>query len=113
MAVIAPLVAPYDPVAQDLAGKLAAPSLEHWFGTDNFGRDIFSRVIYGGRYSLLAGCLTVIIAGCIGKFYGAVAGYVGEKGRYDHNACSSGSDSLISVADPGDDYQCDHGSQPL
>ena len=79
MAVIAPLVAPYDPVAQDLAGKLAAPSSEHWFGTDNFGRDIFSRVIYGGRYSLLAGCLTVIIAGCIGTFYGAVAGYVGGK----------------------------------
>ena len=72
-------MAPHDPIAQDLGNKLAAPSAEHLFGTDNFGRDIFSRVIYGGRYSLLAGCLTVIIAGFIGTFYGAIAGYVGGK----------------------------------
>lgn len=76
-AVLAPVIAPYDPIAQDLALRLKAPSAEHLFGTDNFGRDIFSRVIYGGRYSLLAGCLTVVIAGFIGTFYGAVAGYVG------------------------------------
>ena len=77
MAIIAPFVAPYDPVVQDLTLRLKAPSAAHIFGTDNFGRDIFSRVIYGGRYSLLAGCLTVVIAGCIGTIYGAVAGYVG------------------------------------
>ncbi len=76
-AVLAPLLAPYDPVVQDLTMRLKAPSAEHLFGTDNFGRDIFSRVIYGGRYSLLAGCLTVVIAGVIGTFYGAIAGYVG------------------------------------
>lgn len=76
-AVLAPVIAPYDPIAQDLTLRLKAPSAEHLFGTDNFGRDIFSRVIYGGRYSLLAGCLTVIIAGGIGTFYGAIAGYVG------------------------------------
>lgn len=76
-AVLAPVIAPYDPIAQDLALRLKAPSTEHLFGTDNFGRDIFSRVIYGGRYSLLAGCLTVVIAGFIGTFYGAIAGYVG------------------------------------
>lgn len=76
-AILAPVIAPYDPVVQDLAVRLKAPSAEHFFGTDNFGRDIFSRVIYGGRYSLLAGCLTVVIAGVIGTFYGAVAGYVG------------------------------------
>ena len=74
MAIIAPMVAPYDPVVQDLTLRLKAPSAAHIFGTDNFGRDIFSRVIYGGRYSLLAGCLT---AGCIGTIYGAIAGYVG------------------------------------
>lgn len=77
MAITAPFVAPYDPVVQDLTLRLKAPSAAHIFGTDNFGRDIFSRVIYGGRYSLLAGCLTVVIAGCIGTIYGAIAGYVG------------------------------------
>ena len=76
-AVLAPVITPYDPIAQDLTLRLGAPSPDHLFGTDNFGRDIFSRVIYGGRYSLLAGCLTVVIAGLIGTFYGAVAGYVG------------------------------------
>lgn len=81
MAILAPVVAPYDPIAQNMAIKLQAPSAALWFGTDKFGRDIFSRVIYGGRYSLLAGCLTVIIAGVIGTFYGAIAGYVG--GRVD------------------------------
>ena len=79
MAILAPWIAPYDPIAQDMNNRLAAPSLQHLFGTDSFGRDIFSRVIYGGRYSLLAGCLTVIIAGVIGTFYGAIAGYVGGK----------------------------------
>lgn len=77
MAVLAPVIAPYDPIVQDMAVRLKPPSAAHIFGTDNFGRDIFSRVIYGGRYSLLVGCLTVIIAGAIGTFYGAVAGYVG------------------------------------
>ena len=81
-AVFAPLIAPYDPIAQDLTLRLKPPSAEHWFGTDNFGQDIFSRLIYGGRYSLLAGCLTVVIAGFIGTFYGAIAGYVG--GRTDN-----------------------------
>lgn len=79
MAILAPLVAPYDPTAQDMSIRLMPPSSAHIFGTDNFGRDIFSRVIYGGRYSLLAGCLTVMIAGCVGSLYGAVAGYVGGK----------------------------------
>ena len=76
-AILAPVIAPYDPIVQDLAIRLQPPSGAHWFGTDNFGRDIFSRVIYGGRYSLLSGCLTVVIAGVIGTFYGAIAGYVG------------------------------------
>lgn len=77
MAILAPVIAPYDPVVQDMSVRLEPPSMAHLFGTDNFGRDIFSRVIYGGRYSLLVGCLTVIIAGAIGTFYGAIAGYVG------------------------------------
>src|SRR5271155_3217254 len=48
----APLIAPQDPTAQDLAGRLAPPSAEHWFGTDELGRDLFSRVLYGGRITL-------------------------------------------------------------
>ena len=76
-AILAPVIAPYDPILQDLTLRLQPPSAAHIFGTDNFGRDIFSRVIYGGRYSLLAGCMTVIIAGAVGTFYGAIAGYVG------------------------------------
>ena len=81
-AIFAPVIAPYDPIAQDLTLRLQPPSAEHWFGTDTFGQDIFSRVIYGGRYSLLAGCQTVVIAGLLGTFYGAIAGYVG--GRTDN-----------------------------
>lgn len=77
MAILAPVAAPYDPIVQDLTMRLQPPSAAHFFGTDNFGRDIFSRVIYGGRYSLLAGCLTVLIAGMIGTLYGAIAGYIG------------------------------------
>lgn len=76
-AIFAPIISPYDPIAQDLNIRLEAPSAAHWFGTDNFGRDIFSRVIYGGRYSLLAGVVTVILSGVVGTFYGAIAGYVG------------------------------------
>lgn len=76
-AILAPVISPYDPILQDLNIRLNPPSGAHWFGTDNFGRDIFSRVIYGGRYSLLAGVVTVILSGIIGTFYGAIAGYVG------------------------------------
>lgn len=76
-AVLAPIISPYDPIVHDMALRLQAPSAAHIFGTDSFGQDIFSRVIYGGRYSLLAGCLTVVIAGAVGSLYGAVAAYVG------------------------------------
>ena len=68
---------PYGTTQMDASAKTQPPSWHHLMGTDNFGRDIFSRVIYGGRYSLLAGCLSVIIAGIIGTFYGALAGYAG------------------------------------
>jgi peptide/nickel transport system permease protein len=51
VATAAPLLTSYDPIVQDMAGRLAAPSASHWLGTDNFGRDVFSRVIYGARTS--------------------------------------------------------------
>ena len=109
MAIIAPFVAPYDPVVQDLTLRLKAPSAAHIFGTDNFGRDIFSRVIYGGRYSLLAGCLTVVIAGCIGTCYCRLCRWYC---RQCHDA-SFRDDSVFPVTDPGNDYQCSHGFQPV
>lgn len=77
LAVFAGVVSPYDPTAQDLSIRLQAPSASHWMGTDDFGRDIMSRVFYGGRLSLFAGLLTVLLAGVVGTIYGAIAGYVG------------------------------------
>ncbi len=77
MAIFAPLLEPYDPIAQDLSVRFQPPSRDHLFGTDDFGRDILSRVIAGSRISMSAGVLTVIIALVIGAVYGAIAGYIG------------------------------------
>jgi len=78
LAITAPLVAPYDPVAQDYDHLLEAPSLQHPFGTDNFGRDILSRVIYGGRISLTVGFLGTLFGVIGGMIIGALAGYYGH-----------------------------------
>ena len=81
-ALLAPLLAPFDPDLIDLgAGRLLPPSPSHWMGTDELGRDLFSRVLYGARVSLLIGFLAVAIAVSIGTAVGAVAGYWG--GRLD------------------------------
>jgi peptide/nickel transport system permease protein len=77
MAIFAPLVAPYDPLAQDLEGKFAGPSLQHPLGQDELGRDILSRVIYGARISLTAGLAAVAIATTAGTLIGMLAGYFG------------------------------------
>jgi ABC-type dipeptide/oligopeptide/nickel transport system permease subunit len=74
-AVFAPLFAPYDPAATDLAIRLAPPSPGHWFGTDALGRDIFSRTLYGTRVSLLVGILTVGISAAVGTGLGMLAAY--------------------------------------
>jgi peptide/nickel transport system permease protein len=68
-------LAPYDPLKSNFRARLEPPSLAHWFGTDHFGRDLFSRVIYGGRVSLEIGLLVVIATGVVGTAIGAVAGY--------------------------------------
>lgn len=75
MALLAPLVAPWDPDAVDLFNVAAAPSAAHWMGTDQFGRDILSRIIYGARTSLLLGFCVVAFATVIGTALGAIAGY--------------------------------------
>ena len=81
VALAAPVVAPYDPLKQDLAHALAAPSREHPLGTDNVGRDVLSRVIWGTRISLVAGVVSVAIALLTGSLLGVVAGFCG--GRVD------------------------------
>ena len=78
MAVLAPLIAPYDPLQQDLAGKFAPPSRAHLMGQDELGRDILSRVIYGARISLTAGLAAVAIATAVGTVIGVAAGYLGR-----------------------------------
>lgn len=77
IAVFAPLIATQAPEAQDLAMRFQSPSAEHFFGTDNFGRDIFSNVVYGARISLFIGLVATIISVIIGTIIGAVAGFFG------------------------------------
>ncbi|WP_349371964.1 ABC transporter permease [Salinarimonas sp.] len=76
-ALLAPWIAPYDPTAQSWTAVREAPSAAHWFGTDEVGRDILSRVIWGARASLAAGVISVLIAMAAGVPLGLLAGYVG------------------------------------
>ena len=77
VAAFAPWIATHDPVIQNLANALQAPSAAHWFGTDEYGRDIFSRLVYGARITLYIIALVTIIVGPIGLFIGTVSGYFG------------------------------------
>jgi len=77
-AIFGPLLAPYDPNAIDMANRFAPPSLEHPFGTDDFGRDIFSRVMVGARVSLMVGIIAVGLSASVGSFLGVLAGYTGR-----------------------------------
>jgi ABC-type dipeptide/oligopeptide/nickel transport system permease subunit len=76
IAIFAPLIAPYNPLAQQFT-ILAPPSAAHWFGTDELGRDVFSRVLYGARITLPLGVILVVTAMIIGSLLGGVAGYFG------------------------------------
>ena len=75
MAVAAPLIAPYDPVALNVVDKFQPPSLAHWAGTDQLGRDLLSRIIYGARTALGIAVTSVGIAGALGLLLGMIAGY--------------------------------------
>ena len=77
LALFAPLIAPFDPIATSWTLVRKPPSALHWFGTDELGRDVLSRVIYGARASLLAGAISVGIALCIGVPFGLLSGYRG------------------------------------
>jgi peptide/nickel transport system permease protein len=80
-AIVGPLLAPFDPSAQELALRLDGPSLVHWFGLDELGRDIFARVLSGARISLMVGIVVVSVSATFGTLLGAIAGYFG--GRVD------------------------------
>jgi len=75
LAVFAPWLTPYDPMALKILDRLQSPRAAHWFGTDELGRDVFSRVIFGARYSLLIGALVVLVSMVCGVLLGLMAGF--------------------------------------
>src|SRR3972149_1647202 len=81
VAIAAPLIAPYDAQTQKIEDRLSPPSAQHLFGTDELGRDVFSRVVYGAQISLPVGLLVVLFASLLGGLVGALAGYIG--GAFD------------------------------
>jgi peptide/nickel transport system permease protein len=81
VALLAPLIARYDPVVNDFAAMLAAPSRAHWLGTDAFGRDVLSRLIYGSRTALLVGFGSSVLGATLGAVLGVASAYFG--GRVD------------------------------
>lgn len=76
-AVLAPIISTYRPEAIDLNNSFAGPSFKHLFGTDDFGRDVFTRILFGSRISLTVGFIAVVIALLIGAVFGAISGYFG------------------------------------
>jgi peptide/nickel transport system permease protein len=79
MALSASFLSPYDPIRISLKDRLSPPALTHLFGTDELGRDILSRIMYGSRISLRIGVLVILIAGGMGSVIGAISGYLGQK----------------------------------
>jgi peptide/nickel transport system permease protein len=77
LALAAPIVAPFDPLDQEVENRISPPSAEHLFGTDELGRDVFSRVLYGARISIPAGLIVILIELVAGSAIGALAGYLG------------------------------------
>ena len=93
VAILAPWIAPYDPVATSWSLVRKAPSAQHWFGTDEIGRDVLSRVVWGARASLLAGVVSVCISLAIGVPVGLAAGYLG---RWTDMAISRLTDAMLA-----------------
>ena len=74
---LTPWIAPYDPTDQDLMNRLSKPSAEHWLGTDQLGRDLLSRLLYGGRFSVTIAAMTLLLSAVIGTLIGALCGRIG------------------------------------
>ena len=94
VAILAPVLAPYDPLEQDYISNLSGPTEEHLLGTDEFGRDVLSRLIYGARVSLMVAALSVAIALGLGTFLGLTGGYLGS---WWELIAMRGSDVLLSL----------------
>ncbi|TMJ65248.1 MAG: ABC transporter permease, partial [Alphaproteobacteria bacterium] len=94
IAIVAPLITPYDPAQQSWTSIRKPPSLQHWFGTDESGRDLFSRVIFGARASLLAGVVSISIALGLGVPIGLLAGY---GGRWIDALISRITDAMLAI----------------
>lgn len=75
IAVFAPILTPYGPYEQDVVNAYAEPSADHWLGTDRLGRDVFTRLAYGARVSLLASLMSSLVAAALGLILGLIAGY--------------------------------------
>ena len=93
-ALLAPLLAPYATDALDLANRRAAPSWSHWFGTDELGRDLLTRVLYGARVSLAIGLFSAAVSVIIGTTVGAVAGYAG---RWIDDVLMRATDAMLCI----------------
>jgi peptide/nickel transport system permease protein len=93
VALVSPLIVPHDPLEQSFLSAGQGPSAEYWFGTDSFGRDVFSRVLLGGRISLSIGICAPLLAAVIGVWVGMIAGYIGG---WTDRTLSRASDLLMS-----------------
>ncbi len=93
-AIVAPLIAPFDPIKPSFTSIRKAPSLIYWFGTDELGRDMFSRMVWGARASLMAGVVSVAIAVVLGVPFGLVAGYFGG---WTDAVISRATDAMLAI----------------
>lgn len=93
-AAVAPLVAPYAPDALDLANRRAAPTGSHWFGTDDLGRDVLTRVLTGARVSLAIGLLSALTSALVGTLVGSVAGI---RGRWSDEVLMRATDAMLCI----------------
>ena len=94
IALAAPWIAPYDPLATSWGAIRKAPSAAHWFGTDELGRDVLSRIVFGARASLLAGVVSVLISLSLGVPIGLAAGYIG---RWPDGVISRITDAMLAT----------------
>ena len=110
LAIFAPIVAPHDPMGLNSTMRLQGPTTQHWFGTDHFGRDIFSRVVYGARLTMVSGLGVVLYSVCLGVLIGMLSGYF-RRPRVRRHA-PGGRGDVLSRPAPGARPPGDPGAGP-